>query len=110
MFTPVQAAEVKALACQLPAEHGVPLSMWSAPELAREAITAGIVDAVSASSVRRWLAADAIKSKAQGMGYEVRRLGQEDGCYEVKGMKDGKRVEAYFDPITGEVVKVKGES
>ena len=43
MFTPVQAAEVKALACQLPAEHGVPLSVWSAPELAREAITAGIV-------------------------------------------------------------------
>ncbi len=61
MFTPVQAAEVKALACQLPAEHGVPLSVWSAPELAREAITAGIVDAVSASSVRRWLAEDAIK-------------------------------------------------
>ena len=58
----------------------------------------------------KWLAADTIKSKAQCMGYEVRRLGQEDGCYEVKGMKDGKRVEAYFDPITGEVVKVKGES
>jgi len=59
----VQVAEVKALACQLPAEHGVPLSVWSAPELAREAVTAGIVDAVSASSVRRplWLAQDAIK-------------------------------------------------
>jgi len=60
-FTPVQVAEVKALACQLPAEHGVPLSVWSAPELAREAVTAGIVDAVSASSVRRWLAEDTIK-------------------------------------------------
>lgn len=35
-FTPVQVAEVKALACQLPAEHGVPLSVWSCPELARE--------------------------------------------------------------------------
>jgi transposase len=60
-FTPVQAAEVKALACQLPAEHEVPLSVWSCPELAREAVTAGIVDAVSASTVRRWLAEDAIK-------------------------------------------------
>lgn len=60
-FTPVQAAEVKALACQLPAEQQVPLSVWSAPELAREAITAGIVDEVSASTVRRWLAEDAIK-------------------------------------------------
>jgi transposase len=60
-FTPVQAAEVKALACQLPAEHGVPLSVWSCPELAREAVTAGIVETLSASTVRRWLAEDAIK-------------------------------------------------
>jgi transposase len=60
-FTPVQVAEVKALACQLPAEHEVPLSVWSCPELAREAVTAGIVDALSASTVRRWLAEDAIK-------------------------------------------------
>lgn len=60
-FTPVQVAEVKALACQLPAEHEVPLSVWSAPELAREAITQGIAQAISASTVRRWLAEDAIK-------------------------------------------------
>jgi transposase len=60
-FTPVQVAEVKALACQLPAEAGVPLSVWSCPELAREAITRGITAAVSASTVRRWLAEDALK-------------------------------------------------
>ncbi len=60
-FTPVQVAEVKALACQLPAEHEVPLSVWSCPELAREAVAAGIVEGVSASTVRRWLAEDAIK-------------------------------------------------
>jgi hypothetical protein len=53
---------------------------------------------------------DAIRSKAEGMGYEVRKVGEEDGCWEVKGTKDGKRVEAYFDPVTGDVVKVKGES
>ena len=60
-FTPVQVAEVKALACQLPAEHEVPLSVWSCPELAREAVTVGIVDTLSASTVRRWLTEDAIK-------------------------------------------------
>nr|WP_263399620.1 hypothetical protein [Saccharopolyspora pogona] len=54
-------AEVKALACQLPAETGVPLSLWSCPELAREAVTRGIVESVSASTVARWLAADALK-------------------------------------------------
>nr|WTB34020.1 helix-turn-helix domain-containing protein [Streptomyces sp. NBC_00830] len=32
-FTPLQAVEVKALACRLPAESGVPLSRWSCPEL-----------------------------------------------------------------------------
>jgi transposase len=60
-FTPVQVAEVKALACQLPAEAGVPLSRWSCPELAREAIIRGIATAVSAATVGRWLAEDALK-------------------------------------------------
>ena len=61
-FTAVQVAEVKAPACQLPAATGAPLSRWSAPELAREAITRGIApDGISAATVRRWLAADALK-------------------------------------------------
>ncbi|MEU7824867.1 IS630 family transposase [Catellatospora sp. NPDC049133] len=60
-FTPVQQAQVKALACELPADHGVPLSRWSADELADEAVTAGIVADISASTFARWLAADAIK-------------------------------------------------
>jgi transposase len=61
MFTPVQVAEVKALACQLPAETGAPLSVWSCPDLAREAVRTGIAETLSASTVRRWLTADAIK-------------------------------------------------
>lgn len=61
VFEAAQVAEVKALACQLPAETGVPLSRWSHAELAAEAISRDIVPDVSASSVRRWLHADAIK-------------------------------------------------
>jgi transposase len=60
-FTDVQAAQVKALACELPATRGVPLSRWSAAELADEAVEAGIVEDISASTVARWLADDAIK-------------------------------------------------
>ncbi|MFD7020414.1 helix-turn-helix domain-containing protein [Streptomyces sp. NPDC059928] len=60
-FTPLQVAEVRALACQLPAETGTPLSRWSCPELAREVVTRAIAPAMSASTVRRWLKADAIK-------------------------------------------------
>jgi len=60
-FTPVQVAEVKALACTLPAETGAPLSRWSSADLATEAITREIAETISAATVRRWLAADAIK-------------------------------------------------
>jgi transposase len=60
-FTPLQVAEVKALACQLPAEAGAPLSLWSCPELAREAVSRGIAAAISAATVGRWLATDALK-------------------------------------------------
>jgi transposase len=60
-FTPVQVAEVKALACQLPAETGVPLSRWSCPDLAVEAVGRGIAAAISASTIRRILARDALK-------------------------------------------------
>ncbi len=52
---------VKALACELPAESGVPLSRWSAPELVVEAVARGIVAAISTSTVRRWLREDALK-------------------------------------------------
>ncbi|MDJ0386434.1 IS630 family transposase [Streptomyces sp. G-G2] len=60
-FTPLQVAEVKALACQLPAESGTPLARWSCPELAREVVARAIAGSVSASTVRRWLQQDAIK-------------------------------------------------
>ena len=60
-FTPVQQAQVKALVCELPAASGVPLSRWSAAEVAHEAVTAGLVDAISGATVRRWLRADALK-------------------------------------------------
>ncbi|MFE2471888.1 IS630 family transposase [Streptomyces mirabilis] len=57
----MQVAEAKALACQLPAETGIPLSRWSCPELASELTARGITDSISASTVRRWLREDALK-------------------------------------------------
>ena len=53
-------AQVIALACELPATSGVPLSRWSGPELARE-LTALCQVRLSTSTVRRWLAEDALK-------------------------------------------------
>ncbi|MDQ6746589.1 MAG: IS630 family transposase [Candidatus Dormibacteraeota bacterium] len=60
-FTAVQVAQVKALACTPPAETAVPISRWSCPELARQAVTGGICASLSAPTVRRWLSEDAIK-------------------------------------------------
>ncbi|MGV9866732.1 helix-turn-helix domain-containing protein [Rhodococcus koreensis] len=58
-YSPSQVAAVKAWACQLPTEHELPLSRWSAPELARQLLIEGI--SASVSTVRRWLAQDVLK-------------------------------------------------
>jgi hypothetical protein len=58
---PAQIAEVKALACELPAQSGVPLSRWSSSELVREAVKRGIVAEISGTTVWRWLSEDAIR-------------------------------------------------
>ena len=60
VFTAADRAEVIALACALPAESGVPLSKWTCSELARE-LAARCRVAVLASTIRRWLADDALK-------------------------------------------------
>ena len=57
----MQVAQVKALACTLPAESGLPLSRWSGADLAAEVIERGVAQTISATTVRRWLNADAIK-------------------------------------------------
>ncbi|MGB8380965.1 MAG: IS630 family transposase [Dermatophilaceae bacterium] len=60
-FTEIQRAEIKALACELPATQGVPLSRWTCLDLAFEVVNGGIVDTISPSTVRRVLTDDAIK-------------------------------------------------
>ncbi len=53
--------EVKAMACEPPEARKVPLARWSSAELAAQAAAEGLVASVSASTVRRWLHADAIR-------------------------------------------------
>ena len=52
---------MKALACQLPAELGIPLSRFSRAELRREVLARGIVAQISGSTIWRWLHADALR-------------------------------------------------
>jgi hypothetical protein len=60
VFPPQQVAEVKAIACELPVTHGLPLSRFSRTELYRLVFERGVTDA-SASTIWRWLHDDAIK-------------------------------------------------
>ena len=60
VFPPEQVAEVKAIACELPRTHELPLSRFSRVELHRLVIERGVTDA-SASTIWRWLHEDAIK-------------------------------------------------
>lgn len=52
---------IKRLACELPAERGLPFSRFSAQDVANEAVGRGIVASISDATVWRWLNADAIR-------------------------------------------------
>jgi len=60
VFPPQEVAQVKAIACELPREHDVPLSRFSRAELHRLVIERAVCEA-SASTIARWLSEDAIK-------------------------------------------------
>ena len=61
VFPPNIVIQVKALACELPFEKGIPLSRFSSDEIATEVMSRGIVAQISGSTVWRWLSEDAIK-------------------------------------------------
>jgi hypothetical protein len=53
--------QVKALACELPHQHGLPLSRYSGRDLVREAVRRGLVASISGRTLWRWLDEDAIR-------------------------------------------------
>ena len=52
-FTPEQICQIMALACEDPERLDVPISQWSQSELARQAVSRGIVKSISHGSVGR---------------------------------------------------------
>lgn len=60
-FPPEIVVEIKALACEMPSELGLPFSRLSHADIAREAVKRGIVASISGATVWRWLSEDAIK-------------------------------------------------
>ena len=60
-FPPETVVAVKALACELPSEIGLPLSRFSTAEIKREVIGRGLVASIGDTTVWRWLSEDAIR-------------------------------------------------
>ena len=60
-FPPEVVVEVKAIACELPARLGIPLSRLHVPDIASEAIERGLVASISEATIWRWLSEDAIR-------------------------------------------------
>lgn len=60
-FGPGVRAQVKAMACELPARRDVPLSRYASADIAAQIVGEGVVPAISRTTVARWLARDALQ-------------------------------------------------
>ncbi|HET6602854.1 MAG TPA: PepSY domain-containing protein [Xanthomonadaceae bacterium] len=57
-----------------------------------------------------WQPVDALESRLVTDGWQVRMIKEDGGCYEVYAIDEqGKRVEAYFHPVTLERVPIEDE-
>jgi putative transposase len=66
-FTAEQIVQIMALACEDPGLSGRPVSHWTPPELAAEAVKRGLVESISPSSVGRFLKAGGITAASGGV-------------------------------------------
>lgn len=58
--------------------------------------------------VHLWQSRDAVREMAASMGWQVRRLKIDDGCYELRGVDaQGRSFKAKIDPQTLEIVRIK---
>jgi len=56
----------------------------------------------------KWMSEADFKKKVEADGYKISKFKQPGTCYEIYGTnKDGKKVEIYFNPVDGSIVKEK---
>ncbi len=56
-----------------------------------------------------WMREKDLKAKLEEQGYKIKRFVVLSSCYEIYGQnKDGKKVEIYFNPVDGAIVKQRG--
>lgn len=88
-----------------------------APAIAGLALTAAGVavasdrDRCGAVAAENWMSAGDVASMLAEQAYEVRELERDDGCWEAYVVDaDGRRLELYVHPETGEIVKIEADS
>lgn len=58
-----------------------------------------------------WMSEDAMKARVTEMGYKTDVFKVAGNCYEIYGTdKEGRPVEVYFNPVTGDIVKSEIEA
>jgi len=56
----------------------------------------------------KWMSEADFKKMAESQGYKISKFKQPGTCYEIYGTnKEGKKVEIYFNPVDGSIVKEK---
>lgn len=54
----------------------------------------------------KWMSEQDMKAKIQAEAYTIKRFLTTGTCYEIYGKnKEGKKVEIYFNPVDGKIVK-----
>lgn len=54
----------------------------------------------------KWMSEADFKKKVEAEGYKIKKFKQPGTCYEIYGTdKEGKKVEIYFNPADGNIVK-----
>jgi hypothetical protein len=54
----------------------------------------------------KWMSESDFKKKVEAEGYTIKKFKQPGTCYEIYGTnKEGKKVEIYFNPVDGSIVK-----
>ena len=54
----------------------------------------------------KWMSEEAFKKAKEAEGYKIRKFKTPGTCYEIYGTdKEGKKVEIYFNPVDGSIVK-----
>jgi hypothetical protein len=54
---------------------------------------------------KAWMSQEAVRARLANLGFDVRHVRPEDGCYKVKAYdRIGNRAEFYVDPATAELL------